>query len=99
MVLVNLLDKFCVAIIPIGLINLIAFFIGVSYLGGDAVNGKFAQGTYYLSGNHNGLKQFFPVSRHVFEYSKWHVYSIFVTQPLMLVAGWIYEYRRRRNSV
>jgi len=67
-----------------GLANLILFIGVASYLGGDALNGREAAGRFYL-GSHG---RFIEVSRAVFTYSWWHTVSVFITQPIALLAAW-----------
>jgi hypothetical protein len=43
-------------------------------------------GRYFLWGYHNGTKGYIEVTRAIFDYSRWHVYSVMVTWPLMLLA-------------
>lgn len=76
-------------------------FVGVAfYLGGDAVNGKAEGGHYYLYGvrAENGHKVYTEVSEAVFNYSKWHVYSILVTWPLMMAAAVASKVLKRRTG-
>lgn len=84
----------------IALVNFGVFVAVAIHLGGDAVNGKVEGGHYYLYGvrAESGHKVYTEVSKSVFTYSKWHVYSIFVTWPLMLLAGFAANRRERRLS-
>ena len=68
-----------------GIINFSIFWFAALYFGGDAVSGRVIDGHYFLS-NHGRLHE---VSRAVFTYSKWHVYSLFVTHPLAIFCGWL----------
>jgi hypothetical protein len=67
------------------LANFAAFMVGAVYLGGDALNGKAADGHYFLS-NHGYLTE---VSRAVFTYSEWHARSVFITHPVAILCGWL----------
>lgn len=71
-----------------------------SYLGGDAVNGKIEDGRYYLFGvrSNAGQKVYTEVSEPVFNYSKWHVYSVWVTWPLVMAAGYAANRKRLVRS-
>ena len=69
-----------------------AFWFAAVALGGDAVSGKAEAGHYYLS-NHGRLTE---VSGQVFTYSRVHTYSVFITHPLALLAGFI-GYRIKKN--
>ena len=63
------------------LANFFTFFVGATYLGGDAVNGKTEAGQYFLSW-HGHLTQ---VSEAIFRYSYAHVVAVFVLLPLTLI--------------
>jgi len=75
----------CGLVIAIGILNFLAFGITATGLGGDAVNGRSENGHYYLSSH--GKKT--EVSEAVFNYSRIHVYSVWITHPLAMVAGLI----------
>lgn len=79
----------CRVILAIGFLNFAIFVAFALYLGGDAVNGKAEGGHYYLFGvaSGTGVKGYTEVSQAVFDYSRWHVYSVFVTWPLALLAA------------
>jgi hypothetical protein len=81
----GLLSKLASVVTVIGLLDFVSFLIGASYLGGDAVNGKIDGGRYYLYGPYNGMKGYNEVSQAVFDYSRWHVYSLMIIWPLMIV--------------
>ena len=89
----QLLEKLCLFLIVLGLLNFGSFLVGTIVFGGDALNGKVSGDKYYLwgYGYHMGAKGFHQVSRAVFNYSRWHTYSNMVTWPVMLVAGFIAE--------
>jgi len=85
----------CKWIFALGLLNFFLFFVAAVYLGGDAVNGKIEGGHFYLM-SHGRLTE---VSEHVFAYSKWHAYSVWVTHPLALIAVyWYIRLRREQNG-
>jgi hypothetical protein len=65
------------------MLNFAIFFVVAQFIGGDAVNGFARDGHYYL----NNKGHFTEVSRSVFMYSKWHVYSLFITHPLGIVSA------------
>jgi hypothetical protein len=90
----------CNMVIAVGLLNFLIFVAGAIYLGGDAVNGKIEGGRYYLFGvrSESGRKVYTEVSKPVFTYSRWHVYSIFVTWPLVMVAGFASNRYKKRLS-
>ena len=43
--------------------------------------------TYFVGGYHHGMTGFAEVSHAAFNYSKWHVYSVIVSWPFMILAG------------
>ena len=71
------------------ILNFIAFVVISSRIGGDAVNGKVEGGRYYVFGvaTRDGRKVYTEVSERVYTYSRWQVYSILSTWPLMMVGG------------
>jgi len=71
-----------VAIINFGLFAVISIIIG-----GDAVNGYEEAGRYYLGGGGNRTE----VNYIIFTISRLHVYSVFITHPLGIIAGVIYS--------
>ena len=80
-----------ILIIALGLLNFLTFVAISLYLGGDAVNGKVEQGHFHLWGYglRSGVKGYKEVTEGVFSYSRWHVYSIFATWPLVMAAGYL----------
>jgi len=87
-------------IVALGILNFLIFVAIATYLGGDAVNGKVEEGHYYLYGLRIDLwrKVYTEVSERVFSYSKWHVYSIFVTWPLVMAAAFALNRIRKRSE-
>ncbi|HEY4943729.1 MAG TPA: hypothetical protein VII56_20040 [Rhizomicrobium sp.] len=77
----------------LGLANFFAFMVGTLVLGGDAVNGHAANGHYFLDDKGHLTE----VSRAVFLYSKWHVYSLFVTHPIAALCTGLLLVRSRRR--
>ena len=79
----------CQIFCGVGILNFVVFVAIACYLGGDAVNGKIEGGRYYLFGvrSEAGRKVYTEVSESVFNYSKWHVYSLWATWPLVMAAG------------
>ena len=81
--------------LALGVLNF-AIFVAVSmYLGGDAVNGKVEGGHYYLFGER---KVYTEVSERVFNYSKWHVYSVLATWPLVMASAYALNRIRKRSE-
>lgn len=78
--------KICRGIALLALINFLLFVIIALIIGGDAVNGRAENGHFYLA-SHGKLTE---VNYSVFMYSKIHVYSIFVTFSLALLASFLY---------
>jgi hypothetical protein len=74
---------FCTVVWIVAIGNFVGFAIMSHVLGGDALNGRIEDGRYFL--NQNG--RLTEVSQAVFEYSRWHARSLFVTHPLAIVAG------------
>jgi hypothetical protein len=81
----SLLSKLAAVVTVVGLLDFVSFLIGASYLGGDAVNGKIDGRRYYLYGPYHGMKGYHEVSEAVFDYSRWHAYSLMIIWPLMIV--------------
>jgi len=90
--------KACNTVIAIGMLNFLIFIAAAIYLGGDAVNGKVEGGRYYLFGarTESGRKVYTEVTEPVFTYSRWHVYSIFATWPLVMVAAVVKSRSKRQ---
>jgi hypothetical protein len=63
--------------------NFTVFIMLSFYLGGDAWNGHEEGGKYFLD-SHGKLTE---VTRAVFTYSWWHMFSVFVTAPFMFAAA------------
>lgn len=91
--------KACNMVLAVGMLNFLIFMAGAIYLGGDAVNGKVDGGRYYLFGvrTESGRKVYTEVTEPVFAYSRWHVYSLFVTWPLVMAAGFV-RYKKRLSG-
>ncbi len=75
------------------LLNFAVFWVVAVCLGGDAVNGRIQDGHFYLA-NHG---KYTEVSERVFDYSRWHVYSTWITHPLAFVAAY-WGMRLQRTS-
>ena len=75
----------CGLVIAIGILNFLAFAITATSLGGDAINGRSENGHYYLSSHGKSTE----VSEAVYNYSRMHDYSVWITHPLAMVAGLI----------
>ena len=85
----------CYAFFWLGLANFAAFLFLAIRLGGDAVNGKAEDGRFFLM--EQGV--YTEVSEAVFNYSRWHVYSVWVTYPLGVAAAILgHRYRKQRAA-
>ena len=81
------------ALFVIGFLNFVVFVVVAILIGGDAVNGHRTSDHYYLR-NHGQLTE---VSAAVWQYSRIHVYSIWVTHPLAMFAAWRSNRAERRK--
>ena len=75
--------------------NFAVFFIVALAIGGDAFNGKAEGGRYFLA-NHGKLTE---VSRAVYDYSRYHTMSLFITHPLAFLAAWRAKVARDRSHM
>lgn len=80
--------------IAVGAINFFAFIIGAAILDGDAVNGRVENGRYYVA-NHGKHTE---VSKLAFTYSRWHVYSVWVTFPIAMLCGMLLNLQKRTQA-
>jgi hypothetical protein len=83
------------AISVIAVADFVSFIAGTWYFGGDALNGHQAAGHYFLSNK----GQLTEVSRAIFEYSRWHALSLFVTFPPAMLMGWYLSKRQGRSDL
>ena len=83
------------------MVNFVTFVAIASYLGGDAVNGKIEAGRYYVFGvrTEYGYKVYTEVSERVFNYSKWHAYTLATTWALMLAVSIADNRVRKRGNI
>ena len=63
--------------------NFAAFAVTTFWLGGDAFNGRRENGHYFLAMNDTERE----VSKAVYDFSRWHATSVFVTFGLAMLAG------------
>lgn len=71
-----------------------SFLFALSFcIGGDAVNGKIENGKYYVwgAGYQYPDKGFHEVSRAVFDFSRWQVYSVWASWLVMLLGTVLYK--------
>jgi len=64
------------------------------HIGGSADNGKIEAGRYFLS--NDGV--YTEVSRAVFNYSKYHTDSLFITHPFLILAAFCRDYLKRNRG-
>ena len=72
----------CIAIMVVGALNLVAFFVHSQQLGGDALNGRQTNGQFYVS-DHGRETQ---VSERAWRLNRWHALSLIVTHALLMGA-------------
>ena len=82
------------ALVILGTANFLVFVVIAFLIGGDAFNGK-AVGDHFFVANHGKLTE---VSAAIFKYSLWHVWSIFITSPLMMLACLLLNRHRGRKA-
>jgi hypothetical protein len=85
---------FAKTLIGIAILNFISFMIASESLGGDAVNGK-TDGQNYYVGSHG---RYTEVSRSVFDYSRFHTHSVWVTHPLGFIGGLILMWKQKQEK-
>jgi hypothetical protein len=74
----------------IAVLNFAAFMVVALINGGDAVNGKEEGGKYFLV-NHGNYTE---VSKAFFQYSRIHVYSLWITHPAAILGAFWYASRK-----
>jgi hypothetical protein len=75
-------------------INFSVFWIVALIIGGDAINGKAEDGSFYL-GSHGRYTQ---VSQDIYIYSRTHAISVFITHPVGIFGGGaLFAYGARRQ--
>lgn len=77
-------------VIVIGILDFILLFLSSIIIGGDAVNGYIQDNTFYV-GSHG---EYTKVSKLIWYISYYHVISVFITFPFMMVAGVIQNIRK-----
>ena len=84
---------FAYILVVVGLLNFIAYFLISLAIGGNAINGKIEAGRYYLC-EHG---RYTEVSHFVFEYSRFHTYSVWITVPLGMIGIWLANKNDRKT--
>ena len=80
-------------LVAIGILNFASYVIVALSLGGDAVNGKTEGGRFYLC-EHGHYTE---VSQSIFEYSRYHTYSVWMTHPLAMLGAYLL-YRENQSE-
>lgn len=78
--------KMYVAIFILSMLNFAVFWLMAVHLGGDALNGHVTDGHYFLMSHGD----FTEVSEEVFNYSRWHAMSLWITHPAGAMAAVFY---------
>ena len=82
MIRTRLIRRILWAVVILITANFLVFVLFAGLIGGDAWNGRMADGHFFVA-NKGKLTE---VSEATFHYSLWHVWSIFVTSPFMMLA-------------
>jgi len=83
-----------IILIIICVLNIVVFFVVGALIGGDAINGKVENERYFL-GDHGHYTE---VSRAVYEYSRVHALSVFVTTAIPLIMSACGFWRRKQEG-
>ncbi len=86
-------ERVAACFVLLTLINFGLFVAGTLFFHGDAVSGYAGSGHYYLAEKHRVTE----VSRTVFLYSRWHVWSVWLTWPVAMLLAWLIGRRRKRS--
>lgn len=78
--------KTCLIVFAFTMVNFAVFVLIAIAIGGDAISGHAEAGRFFLA-SHGKLTE---TTKSIFFYSKVHTYSVWVTQPVGLLAGWVY---------
>jgi hypothetical protein len=77
----------------IAVVDVLAFMLVATYLGGDALNGHVSNGHYFLAAKGRTLE----VSRELYIYSKWHGLSA-IAMAIATVSAWAIVWRRTQMA-
>jgi hypothetical protein len=69
------------------IVDFTAFVLGTGVIGGDAFNGYVQSGSYFVCMHSHASCH--EVTKAVFEYSRWHAISLFVSFPLAFLLSWL----------
>ncbi len=88
-----MLSRIYLVLVIVALLDFIFLFALSFYIGGDAVNGKIENGKYFVwgAGHQYPDKGFHEVSRAVFDFSRWQVYSVWASWSFMLLGTVLYK--------
>jgi hypothetical protein len=81
----------------IAFINFMVYIVIFLIIGGGALNGKIEDGHYYV-GNHHVYRDR-EVSESIFNYSKYHGYSVLVTCTIALITVIIYRLSNPEDKI
>lgn len=85
-ILAQKIQTVCEIILAIAFVNFITFFFISLIIGGSAPIGKI-DGEHYYVGDHGHFRE---VPFIIYLYSLIHTYSLFITHPLVFLAGWVH---------
>lgn len=75
------------AVATLAMVNFVTYFLIAIHLGGDAINGREVNGSYFLSAKGVLTEVSFPV----FVYSYVHTVSVWITHGLVMVTFLVLE--------
>jgi len=80
-----LLEKISGILFALAILNMLAFAVITSVIGGDAISGKIEDGRYYVSNR----GKYTEVSQSVYTFSRIHIYSVVLMYALLFCAAGI----------
>jgi hypothetical protein len=87
-------SHFRLALIVLGLLNFFTFWVMSAAIGGDAFNGTYEHGHFYL-GSHGTLTE---ATESLFAYSEWHARSLLLTHPITMISIYFSERTKDRAA-
>jgi hypothetical protein len=85
------------ALVLLGVVNFLLFWIIALSLGGDAYSGKIEDGRYFFKSNHRDPR-YTEVTKAVWTYSKVHAISVWVTVPMAFAGAGMGALSKRRAA-
>ena len=85
------------ALVLLGVLNFLLFWIIGLSIGGDAYSGKIEDGRYFLKGN-GRYPRYTEVTEAVWTYSKVHAISVWVTVPMAFAGAGMVALSKRRAA-